>query len=886
MKPGIRVAALVQFPKRSAWQKSLIGICLALTLVTAARGEASPRKDDALQPARELIARIVRQKAKSFVVEQILPDEGRDVFEIESRGAKVVLRGNNGVAIGAALNWYLKYYCQCQFALKARQMNLPDPLPTVQPKVRQVSQDRWRYFLNYCCFGYSLPWYDWKEWEALIDWMALNGINAPLSVTGQETVWRATGKRLGFSDLELADFLAGPPYLPFGWMGCLDGWGGPLPGSWVDRHADLQKRILARERTLGMTPVLQGFTGHVPPATRQRFPIARLHKVRWAEWETFMVDPLDPLFRIFSATFLEEQQRLFGTDHLYAADTFIEMTPPSGDTNFLAATGRAIYEGMARVDPEARWVLQGWTFFNQAQFWTQPRIEAFLGGVPDSHMLVLDLFCDVTPVWNKTRGFYGKPWVWCALQNFGDCVYLGGALSRIHQDLPAARKDPLGMGLSGIGFVNEGLDYNPVIFDFLFEQSWRSDAVDLDTWVRQYARRVHGVDDADSQAAWAILKETCFSGQYEFAPAYTLAPSLRGAADPPYSNAKLTQAWEHLLRAGLRARSTDAFGFDLVAVTRQVLGNYSAELQRQALDAFRARDGARFQTASKGMLALLRDVDELLATRPEYLLGRWLSQARHWGTSHRERDRLEWNARRVITMWGQQTLIRDYSRREWSGMLSGFYLKRWEKFYAALAHSLATGDPFNQVAFDRKLQDWERAWAEQHEHYSVRPRGDSLAVSHRLWAKYEPQLKKSFEPEAPSLTTAKRASCSSALPGCPASLANDGRLRDTNRYWATDINSDPDPWWQVDFEKPTRVGRVVVVGYYGDQRSYGFMVEASSDGGAWDVLADQSENKTLSTAEGYTCRFPPREMRYLRIRQTSNSANTGRHLVEVMAFEQ
>ena len=45
--------------------------------------------------------------------------------------------------------------------------------------------------MNYCCFGYSLPWYDWSQWELLIDWMALNGVNAPLSVTGQEAVWQA-----------------------------------------------------------------------------------------------------------------------------------------------------------------------------------------------------------------------------------------------------------------------------------------------------------------------------------------------------------------------------------------------------------------------------------------------------------------------------------------------------------------------------------------------------------------------------------------------------------------------------------------------------------------------------------------------------------------------
>jgi alpha-N-acetylglucosaminidase len=856
----------------------LIGWVLAGVLTgQPARAQATPE-----QAARDLVRRVLPDN--TFRGEIIPADQGRDVFEIESSGDKIVLRGNNGVAVGSALNWYLKYYCQCHYSLKAQQMRLPKPLPRVQPKVRRVSQDRWRYFLNYCCFGYSLPWYDWAQWERLIDWMALNGVNAPLSVTGQEAVWANAAKHLGFSDEDTRGFLAGPPFLPFGWMGCLDGWGGPLPASWVTRHEVLQKQILTRERALGMTPVLQGFTGHVPPATASRFPGARLHKVRWIEWETYLLDPLDPLFNRMATTFLQEQRRLFGTDHLYAADTFIEMTPPSGETNFLAATARAIYEGMAKTDPEAVWVLQGWTFFNQAQFWTQPRIESFLGAVPDANMLVLDLFCDVTPVWNRTRAFCGKPWVWCALQNFGDCVYLGGALNRIHTDLPDARRNPLGSKLSGIGFVNEGLDYNPIVFDFLFEQAWRAEPVDLETWVRDYARRASGGDNADYEAAWAILKQTAFTGQHEVVPAYTRPPSFKPAGSLPYSNERLAHAWELLLKAAPAAGKSDAYRFDLVSVTRQVLANYSAELQSQATDAWRAKDHKAFQAASSSMLGLIRDLDELLATRPEYLLGNWLADARRWGKTQAERDRLEWNARRVLTMWGEQTEIRDYSRRQWSGMLTGFYLPRWERFFAAADAALASGASFDEAAFDRGLQDWERRWADQHESYPTRTRGDAIQVSHRLWEKYHLELARLYAPEEPNLATGKPATCSSALPGHGAALANDGKRSSTESYWATDVHNDKDPWWQVDLEAPVKVGRVVVVGYYGDQRYYGFTVEASNDGKQWELAADRRDNRGLSTRAGYTCRFAPREARYLRVRQTHNSANTGRHLVEVMAY--
>ncbi len=145
-----------------------------------------------------------------------------------------------------------------------------------------------------------------------------------------------------------------------------------------------------------------------------------------------------------------------------------------------------------------------------------------------------------------------------------------------------------------------------------------------------------------------------------------------------------------------------------------------------------------------------------------------------------------------------------------------------------------------------------------------------------------------LKPDAASLTTGKPATCSHALGPYPARLANDGFAGSTDSYWATDIakHKTVPAWWQVDLERPATVGRVVVVGYYGDERYYGFTVETSLDGKTWDMAADRRDNKDLSTAKGYTCRFDPRRVRYIRVTQTANSANTGRHLVEVMAHKE
>jgi len=246
----------------------VVGLMTARPVIAATPGE-TPEK-----AARRLVQRFVGNRADQFVFEAIPQEDSRDVFELESRDGKMVVRGSTGVAMASGWNWYLKHYCHCHVSLWGNNLALPNPLPVVPEKVRQVSPFKYRYYLNFCAFSYSLPWYDWAQWERLIDWMALEGINMPLSVTGQEAIWRKVYRDLGLTDKQLEGFFVGPAYLPFGWMGCIDAWGGPLPQSWIDQRLELQKKIVARQRELGMTPVLQGFTGHVPSALKEKLPAA------------------------------------------------------------------------------------------------------------------------------------------------------------------------------------------------------------------------------------------------------------------------------------------------------------------------------------------------------------------------------------------------------------------------------------------------------------------------------------------------------------------------------------------------------------------------------------------------------------------------------------
>ena len=875
--------------------------------------------------AENLLKRVVPSLIDKIRFEEISAEEGLDVFELQSAKETIVIRGNNGVSMASGLNWYLKHYCHCQITYRTRQLNLPDDIPLIPEKIRIVSPHKYRYYFNYCCFSYTLAFWDWSDWERMIDLMALYGINAPLSVTGQEGVWRNVARRVGLSEEQLQKFFVGAGYLPFGWMGCIDEWAGPLPKEWIDEHIDLQQKILARERELGMTPILQGFTGHAPEALQAVKPDLQMVKLTpWCNFPpTWFIDPVDPYFVEFGKIFIEEQTKLYGTDHLYASDTFIEMPPSDDDPAFLRKMGASIYESMRSADSDAIWVLQGWIFVNAPQFWQQPQREAFLRSVPQDKLLLLDLFCEVDPAWSKTEAFCGQPWVWCILQNFGGTVSLHGAIDVMANDLRKAlqQRGKESGKLSGIGYIMEGLGYNPLIDEFQADMIWRETIPDTSEWIEGFVKRRYGQDNALAQEAWKLLHQDVYqlSGRSNFPltgrPGFSFP--LGGNAGLFIRLCKLESglisAWEKLLEVADDFGTLDTYRFDLVNISRETLSSLTTLYYMQMIDAFQKKDRAALKAAADRMNELILDIDRLLGTHDAYLLGPWLERSKAWGRMEEQKKLYEWNARYIITLWApEETWIHDFSYdmldnyaiRQWAGILSDYILPRWQTFYRQLDLSLETGKPYNAPQVDRLILKQQEEWTHKNNLFTtIADESNTVRLSQSLLEKYKTEfinqtelheyLKEMGEPvkydpedypPVVSLTAGKPATCSDQLPSYPPSRANDGIRNNPNAYWACNADADGMAWWQVDLETLEEVARVVVVCYYGDSRHYGFLVEGSQDGQNWTILADKRYNFRRSTIDGYECRFEPQKIRYLRITQTSNSANIGRHLVEVMAF--
>jgi alpha-N-acetylglucosaminidase len=499
-----------------------------------------------------------------------------------------------------------------------------------------------------------------------------------------------------------------------------------------------------------MTPVLQGFTGHVPEALKRVRPEAGFQKLTpWGGFpSTSFVDPLDPAFNEIGKRFLDQQKRDFGTDHFYASDTFIEMEPSRSDPEFLAAMGKAVYGAMKVADPEAIWVMQGWMFVNRPKFWQEPQGRALLGAVPDDRLILLDLACERYAAWVKTRSFYGKPWVWNVVQDFGDLVSLHAGMPTIAAGLAKALTSPDRGSLVGVGMVNEGLGYNPVVNDFIGEMAWRNETPDLGEWIRGHVQARYGSTPAPARAAWDLLLQTAYRNPVNRLSPVTRRPSLpkggwvRGAREePPYDFRLLARAWRELLNCAGDLGGNDNYRYDLVQVARQTLADLAYEWHGDIAAAYEKKDRKALAPACERYLQLIRDMDTLVATRRELLLGKWLSDAKRWATNDEEKRLYEFNARTIITMWGPPgDRHYEYANKHWSGLLNDFYLARWKMYFERLDRALAEGTELDSKAWEQFVIDWEAQWGRRTNVYPAEPRGDSVVAARQLWDRYAEYL--------------------------------------------------------------------------------------------------------------------------------------------------
>lgn len=692
-------------------------------------------------PITGLLERIDKGASRKFVIERLKGE--KDFFELDQKGNKVVVRGNNYVSIATGINWYLKYYAGINLSWNGMQADLPEVLPPVLKKERHETDLKLRYDFNYCTFSYSMAFWDWKRWEQEIDWMALHGINLPLAMVGTDVVWKNVLEELGYTREEINAFIAGPGFQAWWLMNNLEGWGGPNPDSWYERQEELQKRILKRMREYGIEPVLPGYSGMVPHNAKDRLGLNVADPGRWNGYpRPAFLQPTDPQFERIAALYYQEMTRLYGKASYYSMDPFHEGGNTSGVD--LEAAGKAIWKAMKQANPRAAWVVQAWG--------ANPRPQ-MIRNLPAGDMVVLDLFSESRPQWGdpasswyRKEGFGQHDWLFCMLLNYGGNVGLHGKMAHLIEEFYKAKDSSFGKTLKGVGMTMEGIENNPVMYELLCELPWREQRFSKDEWLEGYLKARYGKSDSQVSQAWMLLSNTIYNcpaastqqGTHE--SILCARPSWKAyqvsswsEMSDYYDPADVIRAAGMMVDAAERFRGNNNFEYDLVDIVRQAVAEKGRLMYRVLVDAYKAGDRELFKLSSDRFLRLILMQDRLLATRPEFKVGRWLESARNLGSTEEEKDWYEWNARVQITTWGNRVAaddggLHDYAHREWNGLLRDFYYLRWKTWLDEQLKSFEGGQP---KAID--FYALEEPWTLKHNSYASEAEGNPVDIACEIY---------------------------------------------------------------------------------------------------------------------------------------------------------
>eukprot|EP00750_Incisomonas_marina_P029224 INCI7077.3.p1 GENE.INCI7077.3~~INCI7077.3.p1 ORF type:complete len:931 (+),score=162.20 INCI7077.3:195-2987(+) len=411
--------------------------------------------------------------------------------------------------------------------------------------------------------------------------------------------------------------------------------------------------------------------------------------------------------------------------------------------------GVAAYTGLNRTDPDAIWSFQGWAFIGWTSRQQGSFIKGFVDAAPPGKFVVIDMSTDGDGEWKKwdNAAFFDAHFIWTTLHDFGGTDAIKGRLTHIN-DIPfAAQKSAGGVDTNvwGTGFTPEGIDQNPVYYEFMLGMNWRTaPEPNITAHVIGRSFRRYGLveyDDAVAQS-WALLVESGYNQDLSVQD-NTAVPHLRGTTQfeadritPTPTLCQIFDAWELLVSAaptvaranGLESSALhEPFRYDLVNLGRELLAQLTVPMVLNFTDATGAGtiDASTVNATGTLYIELLRDIDELVATDTAFMLGPWIAMARSLAAPGDDDcgDKdcpafYEWNARVQLTTWNPTTKddIKipggpiDYAGKHWSGLIRDYYAVRAQLLLQQATLDASKGQKLDQAAVDLAFAQHAYNW--------------------------------------------------------------------------------------------------------------------------------------------------------------------------------
>ncbi len=704
--------------------------------------DESYAKDKTINEIYNMVGRVIGNEYKENFQFEIIERTslGTDVFEVEDgANGKIIVRGNDGVSLASGFNYYLKNYAKVMYnPLMGSNLNMPESLPAVGEKIVVDTPYEHRYSLNFCTYSYTMSFWDWDEYEEFIDWSAMNGFNLILDIVGQEEVLRRTLNQFGYSDEEVKEYISGPGYFAWFYMQNMTSFGGPLPNRWFEDRVELGRQIHDRMQTLGITPVLQGYSGGVPLDFTTKNQGAEV--IKQGDWcgfdrpdmlKTYVDEGKEDYFAKVADAFYTAQKEVYGDiSNFYAVDPFHE-GGNTGDLN-QAKIYTTVQNKMIEHDSDAIWVIQHWQ--------GNPSNEK-VSGLIKEQSLILDLNSDLNPDWGRFDNL-DLPWIWNMIHNFGGRMGLDGQPEILSTKIPEAYVNSNNM--KGIGIAPEAINNSPIVYELIGDMIWTRDSIDFREWTRNYIERRYGKVDENIEEAWDILLNTAYKKTnyyYQGAaesvinsrPAKNInSASTWGHNKISYDKTELEKALELFITSYDDLKNSDAFIYDFLDITKQVLANSAQEYHKEMVSAYDDGNLEKFRNISTHFLNLIKLQERVLSTSPEFLVGTWIEQARTMlaDADDWSMDLFEFNARALITTWGdyKNPGLKDYSNRQWSGLTEDLYYKRWEAWVNTVISQLEGNGSGPNINWYKMEYEWANKKTTENNKYATTGSGENLSI--------------------------------------------------------------------------------------------------------------------------------------------------------------
>jgi len=707
-------------------------------------------------------------------------------------------------------------------------ISLPDSLPRVTKKYVSVFPYPVRHYFNEVDFRYQAFMYSKDEWQRRMDWLAMNGYNMFTMGLGEKNIWYNARDEFGFNPAAIAELRNSSrgdsqyfgtynvSQMAFDREGKMARdvsdmafklglemeiypFTGQVPFAFPNNKSDYYVGNLAS------APDGNKFKVDLPGSVFDgilAYPGSRWMNLPQGLFISADVSPADMAkasamrekFGEISKIYWKSLQNFYGFDAWgnvprYAFRSMIgEQGFVVSGSAFSQDTLTTIQKEMFKINPDMVWIQDAWRY----QSWLSTKID--LG-----RSLLLELKAYNRPIWQKEIEPDGVPWVWCMTWNFGGNTGMDSGMNKLVYELQSAGRTARNM--LGVGVTPEGSDTNPALYDLMAEMNWRksdfTNTTEADIWVanwlKEYARRRYGAAIYDAakpeiDAMWEGLHRVVYkdfvSGDE---PAQTLTNARPGVIgkvrarawanytgntpDIPYDRADIYNVWGLALKAAVAAQAAGGlnrqFEYDLVDITRQALGDLSEPVYNQGIARYYAaatRDKDKMLKYLDIMIDICKDMDSVLATTPEFLLGKRLENAKARGATPEDtyyHERLE---RTFLTYWileedvplsgGRDAYdsavnnLLDYCNRHLAGLMTDYYGMRWQVVRDYMAESWdGTSNLPSIPPYDALVKAATKSWVEGNgksalnypnpiKNHTTNATGDPLTISKALYLKY------------------------------------------------------------------------------------------------------------------------------------------------------